>query len=160
LFGQGSAWLASWGGHGGLDKALCLFDAGVLAALQKEGHPIQPGSIGEQLLIDGLNWGDHVRTGAVLLIGRSLLLEITEPSMPCGTIRGSFAKGNNSVVDARKHPACSRWYARVLSPGWVSSGDEVQVLGLPTMTAAEAVADVARKLKKGEPILPTGPGTD
>ena len=156
---QGSAWLASWGGHGGLEKAVCIFDAGVLRQLQSDGHPITPGSIGEQLLLDGLVWGDAVRTGAVLAVGPSIVLEVTEPAMPCGTIRSSFLKGNNSAVDARKFPGCSRWYARVLSDGWVKPGDEVRLLRLPKMTAAEAVADVARKLKGGEPILETGEGS-
>jgi len=85
------------------------------------------------------------------------VLEVSEVTMPCGTIRGAFLKGNNSAVDARKHPGQSRWYARVLRDGWVRSGDSVLVLRLPTARVQDAVAAVTRSLRSaGEAILDTG----
>jgi MOSC domain-containing protein YiiM len=154
---QASPLVASWGGHGGLDKAVCLFDAGVMRSLSAAGHPISPGAIGEQLLIDGLPWAEVARPGALLQIGRDVLLEISEVTMPCGTIRGSFLNGNNAAVDERKNPGCSRYYARVLRDGWVRPGDEVSVLRMPTASASEAVEAVGRALRvSGEKILETG----
>jgi len=154
---QASPYIAAWGGHGGLDKAVCLFDARSLSSLAREGHPISPGSIGEQLLLDGLPWADVARPEARLQVGRDVLLEVSEVTMPCGTIRGSFLAGNNSAVDARKRAGCSRWCARVLRDGWVRAGDRVLVLRMPTATEAEAVKAVARALRaSGEAILETG----
>jgi MOSC domain-containing protein YiiM len=154
---QASPLIAAWGGHGGTTKAVCLFDAAVLRSLVADGHPIGPGSIGEQLLLDGLPWTDVARPGARLQVGRDVVLEVSEVTMPCGTIRGAFLKGNNSAVDARKHPGQSRWYARVLRDGWVRSGDSVLVLRLPTARVQDAVAAVTRSLRSaGEAILDTG----
>ena len=42
--------------HGGLERALCLFSLERIRALRAEGHPIQPGSIGENLTLEGLDW--------------------------------------------------------------------------------------------------------
>ncbi len=50
-------------------------------------------------------------------------LQVTSP---CASTKGGFLKGNNSLMDERSHPGCSRWYARVLSPGWVYVGDAVR----------------------------------
>ena len=35
--------------HGGPDRALCLYPEEHILALQNEGHPIRPGSIGEKI---------------------------------------------------------------------------------------------------------------
>ena len=42
--------------HGGPERALCLFSQDRIRALQSEGHPIRPGSIGENLTIEGIDW--------------------------------------------------------------------------------------------------------
>ena len=42
--------------HGGLERAICLFSLEVIEALQAEGHPIVPGSTGENVTLAGLNW--------------------------------------------------------------------------------------------------------
>ncbi len=42
--------------HGGPTRAVCLFSLERILALQKEGHPIQPGTTGENLTIEGLDW--------------------------------------------------------------------------------------------------------
>ena len=62
--------------HGGPDRAVCLFSAEVIAALATEGHPIFPGSTGENLTVSGLPWST-LQVGTRLLIGDSLLLEVT-----------------------------------------------------------------------------------
>jgi MOSC domain-containing protein YiiM len=130
-----SAWVASWGGHGGVDKAVCLFDAARVDALRLEGHPIRPGDVGDNLLVAGLPWKEAARPGQRLRIcrpgstrGGGVLLEISEVTAPCGTTKPPFLKGDNSLMDERKHPGCSRWYARVLRTGWLAPGDEVHWL--------------------------------
>ena len=42
--------------HGGPDRAVVLFSLELIHALQREGHPIVVGSIGENLTLSGLDW--------------------------------------------------------------------------------------------------------
>ena len=42
--------------HGGPERAVCLYSLEHFLALQREGHPIYPGAIGENLTISGLDW--------------------------------------------------------------------------------------------------------
>ncbi len=58
--------------HGGPDRAVTLFSAERIAALQAEGHPIRPGTIGENLTVSGLDWA-RVGPGARLGIGEARL---------------------------------------------------------------------------------------
>ena len=53
--------------HGGPDRAVCLYSLELIEALKQEGHPIAPGSSGENFTLAGLDWnlGDTV-TGADL----------------------------------------------------------------------------------------------
>ena len=44
--------------HGGPDRAVCLYSLDLIEALQGEGHPITPGSIGENLTLHGVAWQD------------------------------------------------------------------------------------------------------
>src|SRR5438045_4161578 len=43
--------------HGGPDRAVVLFAIEAIVALQREGHPIDVGTTGENLTISGLDWG-------------------------------------------------------------------------------------------------------
>jgi MOSC domain-containing protein YiiM len=43
-------------GHGGPERALCLFSLEQIRALQAEGHTVSPGAIGENLTVEGLDW--------------------------------------------------------------------------------------------------------
>jgi len=124
---QANDWVASWGGHGGLLKAVCLYDLHAVEQLAAQGHPIFPGAIGEQLTLRGLPWST-LSAGKRLSVGPDVLLELTEAAAPCGTIKGAFLKGANNLVDVRKNPGCARWYARVQRPGWVRRGDAVCLL--------------------------------
>ena len=44
--------------HGGPEKAVSILEAHVLEALQRQGHPIMPGSTGENVLLGGTQPGD------------------------------------------------------------------------------------------------------
>ena len=70
--------------HGGPDRAVCLFSAERLHALQDEGHPISTGSTGENLTLTGIDW-ELVEPGCRLEIGDAIL-EITSFTTPCRTI--------------------------------------------------------------------------
>jgi MOSC domain-containing protein YiiM len=109
--------------HGGPDRAVCLYSADLIEALQAEGHPISPGSIGENLTLAGIEW-EHVRQDARVEIGDALL-EITRATSPCSKIAGSFRAGEFVRVSQKVHPGWSRFYARVLRGGVISVQDRV-----------------------------------
>lgn len=111
--------------HGGPDRAVCIYSLERIDALRIEGHPIAPGTIGENLTLSGVDW-DAVTTGRVLAIG-DVLLEVTAPAHPCKTITASFSDANSTRVSHKLHPGWSRWYCRVLHEGTLAAGDIVSM---------------------------------
>lgn len=109
--------------HGGPDRALCVFAMERIEALQREGHPIAPGTTGENLTIRGLDW-DRVVPGTALRVG-DVTVEITAYASPCASIRPSFADGNSNRISQKLHPGWSRVYARVVGQGEIRVGDGV-----------------------------------
>jgi len=112
--------------HGGPDRAVCLYSLEHIMALQQEGHPIFPGSIGENLTLSGVPW-DNMMPGVSLEIG-SVRLMITSYTTPCRTIREYFTDHHISRLSQKVHPGWSRVYARVLREGTVRVGDPVRQL--------------------------------
>jgi MOSC domain-containing protein YiiM len=113
--------------HGGPERALCLFSLERIHTLQKEGHPITPGSIGENLTLEGVDW-DTVGPGSCLRLGAEVIVQITGYTAPCINICGSFHDRKVSRVSQQRHPGDSRVYARVLREGVLSSGDPARIL--------------------------------
>lgn len=113
--------------HGGPERAVCLYALELIQALAAEGHPIGPGTTGENVTTEGLDWG-LVQPGARLRLGEAVLVEITRFTTPCTTIRGSFRDRNSNRIHDMHHPGWSRAYARVLRPGVIRPGDRVEVL--------------------------------
>jgi MOSC domain-containing protein YiiM len=113
--------------HGGPDRAVCLFSMEAIRDLQAEGHPIQPGHIGENLTLEGIDWA-AVTPGARLLLGETVLLEVTRYTSPCHNIRASFVRGDFGRVSQKQHPGWSRVYARVLRAGAIRRGDPARVV--------------------------------
>ncbi len=117
------------GVHGGPERALCLFSAEVIAALAGEGHPVGPGTTGENVTVAGLDWG-QMAPGTRWRLGGEVEIEVTRPTTPCKTIRGSFRDGDFNRIHHALHPGESRVYARVLREGVVRVGDPVVPLGV------------------------------
>jgi MOSC domain-containing protein YiiM len=111
--------------HGGPDRALCLWSLELIEALQAEGHPIAPGSTGENLTLVGLDW-PSLTPGTQLQVG-ALLLEITDYAAPCRTIQACFTGWCYGRISHRRHPGFSRLYAKVLQPGTIQVGDRTWV---------------------------------
>lgn len=110
--------------HGGPQRAVSLFAAERIAALQAEGHPIAPGTTGENLTLAGLDWS-ALQVGDRLMVGEWVELEITGYASPCSNIAESFAEGAFKRMSQKLHPGWSRLYAKVLSEGVVQTGDRV-----------------------------------
>jgi len=120
--------------HGGPERAVCLYSLERILALQAEGHPIYPGSVGENVTITGLDW-DEVVPGARLRLGE-VIVEITRYTTPCNLIEASFADRDSQRIAHQKYPGWSRVYARVLQTGTIKISDSV-VLESPNGQSAD-----------------------
>ena len=114
--------------HGGPDRAVCLYPLESIEALQREGHPIAPGTIGENLTVSGLDWSLMV-PDARLQVGEAEL-QLTKFAAPCANIAPSFRDGDFYRVAQKINPGWSRVCARVVKAGMVRVGDAV-TLGNP-----------------------------
>jgi MOSC domain-containing protein YiiM len=112
--------------HGGPDRAVCLYSLERIRSLQAEGHPIDVGTAGENVTVEGVDW-DLVVPEAQLRLGDRVLLEIVSFTNPCKTIKASFIDGEFIRIAHKLHPGWSRVYARVLSEGEIHFGDPVEV---------------------------------
>src|SRR3990170_2515806 len=112
---------------GGPERAVCIFSLEKLRSLQAEGHPIDVGTAGENLTVEGIRW-ESVMPGVRLRVGGSVVLEVTSFTKPCKTIRGSFLDGHFVRISQKVNPGWSRVYAKVISGGDVNLGDRVEVL--------------------------------
>ena len=111
--------------HGGPERAVSLYSLELIEALRAEGHPIAPGTTGENLTLAGLDW-KALRPGLQLEIGEALI-QLTSHAAPCRNIAGSFKDRVFTRVAEKAHPGWSRFYARVLKEGTLRVGDGVFV---------------------------------
>jgi MOSC domain-containing protein YiiM len=112
--------------HGHPDQALCLFSLEVIERFRSEGHPIDPGSAGENVTVSGIDWGEVV-PGRRMTIG-PVEIEITHYATPCSKNARWFAEGRYNRMHESLHPGESRVYARVLAGGAIRSGDTVALV--------------------------------
>jgi MOSC domain-containing protein YiiM len=113
--------------HGGPHRAVCLFAIEAIRRVAGESHPISPGSVGENLTTEGVEWS-LLPTGTRAAVGRDVMLEVSAPANPCDTIVDSFRDGRSGRISVLRFPSDSRVYARVLATGTVRPGDEIRVL--------------------------------
>jgi MOSC domain-containing protein YiiM len=112
--------------HGGRERAVCLYSSELIAALRGEGHPIEPGSAGENLTVRGVPW--EVMTVGTRVYISGVELEVTGFADPCHTLRPFFTDETFTRISQKVHPGWSRVYARVVKPGTVAVGDGVSVV--------------------------------
>jgi MOSC domain-containing protein YiiM len=113
--------------HGGPERAVCLFAMEIIDKLRAEGHAIVPGTIGENVTVQGLEWST-VTPGCHLRLGESVVLQVTRFTSPCTNIMPVFKGGDFTRVSEKRHPGWSRVYARVLATGSIRQGDAVGLL--------------------------------
>lgn len=114
--------------HGRPWQALCLWSSEVLATLQAEGHPIAAGSAGENVTISGVTW-TKLYGGMRFTIGsgeQAVECQLSLPAVPCSKNNAWFLGKDIDRMDHDLNPGYSRWYASVLSPGAVVTGDPVR----------------------------------
>ena len=109
--------------HGGPTRALCIWSREVLHSLRAEGHPVRPGDVGENVLLQGVPFAD-LAIGDVLELG-AVHARLTGPAPPCRTIAAAFTSKSFRAIDANRHPERTRWYAEVMVEGELHPGDPV-----------------------------------
>ena len=107
--------------HGRPWQALCIYADEVIDELRAEGHPIDRGSVGENITVRGLPWGE-VRPGVLLRLG-TVLAHVQAFAEPCNSNVAFFLGGDFQRMNASRGPV-SRVYATVLQPGRITIGDE------------------------------------
>ena len=95
--------------HGGPERAVVLFSLDVIRALQREGHPIDIGTTGENLTVSGIDWA-AISPGVELEIG------------------GSFLDDDFTRISQKLHAGWSRLCAGVVTEGIVRAGDQVELV--------------------------------
>jgi MOSC domain-containing protein YiiM len=112
--------------HGGPQRAVCLLCTEIMEELQAEGHPIDGGTTGENLLIRGID-RDELKEGTVLKTS-DVTLRITRDATPCRTIQDSFIDNNYAIFSHRLIPNRTRWYAEVIQEGTLSVGEAISIV--------------------------------
>ena len=108
--------------HGGRDQAIYVYGQPDYDWWSKElGRPLDPGTFGENLTIDGLSSAE-IHIGDRFEIG-DVVLEVTSPRIPCRT----FAARMDDKMFVKSFLAARRpgVYARVLGEGTVRPGDSI-----------------------------------
>lgn len=113
--------------HGGPMRAVCLFPIELIDKLRGEGHPIEPGMVGENLTLEGIEWSG-VGPGHRFSFDGGVELEVTSYANPCSTIRDAFSDKDSRRIKQELHSGESRLYARIIVPGVLSTGEGVRLI--------------------------------
>jgi MOSC domain-containing protein YiiM len=113
--------------HGGALAAVSLLAVEAIRRVAAEGNPIGPGTTGENITTEGIEWG-ALPIGTRAAIGPDLVIELTQAVSPCKTIAHNFADGRFARLSAKVYPLDTRIYARVIRPGRVAPGDAIALL--------------------------------
>jgi MOSC domain-containing protein YiiM len=129
--------------HGGADQAVYVYSAADYDwwATELDRTDLRPGLFGENLTLD-LGAVGVLRVGDRLVVGRSVVLEVTAPRIPCAVFQNAVDEPGwvKRFNDARRHGA----YCRVVTGGVVSEGDPVRIDPAdPSFPDVEDVADIA-----------------
>jgi MOSC domain-containing protein YiiM len=115
--------------HGGTTQAVYAFPREDLDRWSERlGRELPNGYFGENLTTSGIDVGE-ARVGEVWRVGDEVQLRVTDPRIPCSTFRGwTGEKGWLKAFTADARPGT---YLEVLTPGRISSGDALTVVGRP-----------------------------
>ncbi|RIJ76261.1 MOSC domain-containing protein [Nakamurella silvestris] len=115
--------------HGGDDQAVYAYALEDLTAWSAElGRELPPGIFGENLTTLGIDLA-AARPGERWAVGDSLVLEVSDPRIPCRTFAGHL--GEKSWVKRFTERGLSGTYLRVVTPGPVRAGDRLVVISRP-----------------------------
>jgi MOSC domain-containing protein YiiM/GNAT superfamily N-acetyltransferase len=133
--------------HGGPHRAVSILGVEAIRRVAAEGHPIAPGTTGENLTVEGFDVS-ALPIGTRLAVGDEVVLELSWAADPCRTIRHSFRDLRFGRLGISTHPDDSRMYARVVHEGRVEPGDPIVVTAPPDDGAEREAA--AHALERSE----------
>ena len=116
----------AWHTHGGTDKAM-LHHAAEHYELWARIFPertLRPGCFGENLFTRGMT-EESVCVGDRYRIGRTVMVEVSQPRQPCWKL--SHNAGEREISRLMQEHAASGWYYRVIAPGAIRAGDEIEL---------------------------------
>jgi MOSC domain-containing protein YiiM len=113
--------------HGGPERAVCLYAMEAIRGLASEGHAVVPGTLGENVTVEGIDW-TAIQPGTHLLLGERVLLQVTRYTTPCLNIKHAFRDGQFGRISHKRRPGWSRAYARVVVEGRIRCGDAAHVV--------------------------------
>jgi MOSC domain-containing protein YiiM len=136
--------------HGGDDAAVYAYAREDLDRWGLElGRALGSGAFGENLTTAGVDV-NGARVGERWAIGETLVLQVTEPRVPCNTFRTWIDEaGWLKTFTAAGLPGA---YLRVVEPGDVRAGDELRVVHRPDHDVT--IARVFRAVMGGRELLP------
>jgi MOSC domain-containing protein YiiM len=109
------------------DMAIMIISTDILFELNQEGWPVQPGDLGENVTLSGMDYGS-IEPGQQYKIG-DVTLEISFICDPCSNLYALPYVGEDRGPEFIKTLMNRRgWYARVLTPGIMKPGDGVALL--------------------------------
>lgn len=115
--------------HGGPDQALCVYPGVHYAAWTAQmGHPMLPGSFGENLTLAGDYAEQDVCLGDIFRLGGAVV-QISQPRSPCYKLglRWHTPLLPKWLQDSGR----TGWYMRVQQPGLVAPTDALELLERP-----------------------------
>jgi MOSC domain-containing protein YiiM len=134
--------------HGGLDKAVYAYPfehypfwIAQKQAVTKRDEVLSPGSLGENLTIQGLLESD-VWIGDRLAIGTAVL-EVTEPRSPCFKL--GVKMGFSHAVKSMVQSGATGFYLGVVQEGVLQPGDPISLEPGPREVSIARVNDQRRK---------------
>ena len=115
--------------HGGPDQAVYAYAREDLDFWAAElGRPLPSGVFGENLTTESIDVNEAL-IGERWRIGPDLILETSCPRIPCGTFQGWLALAGwvkRFTLAARPGP-----YFRVIEPGEIQAGDQIEIVHRP-----------------------------
>ena len=138
------------GSHGGTDQAVYAFAREELDHWQAElGRPLGNGVFGENLTTSGLDINGAL-VGERWQVGDECVLEVTSPRIPCRTFAGWLEE--QLWVKRFTDRGTPGAYLRVIVPGCVSGGDQINVIHRPDHEVS--IAMMFRALTKEKALQP------
>ena len=115
--------------HGGPDQAVYAYAREDLDFWEAQlDQPLGNGVFGENLTTEGLDVNGAL-IGERWRVGPDVILEVSCPRIPCGTFQGWLAL--RGWIKQFTRAGRSGTYLRVIEPGEIRAGDEVEVVHRP-----------------------------
>ena len=113
--------------HGDLGMAVLLIPAETLEGFRRDGWPVRPGDLGENITTRGIAYDAFAPPGT-FEVGRAVL-EISKACTPCDNLHLlPYVGASRGAEFVRAAVGRRGWYARVVRDGEIRVGDPIRRL--------------------------------